>query len=76
MANDHSPMLALLGVVDRALAEQGVDPSDIAEGDKLLIAAQYVETGAVRERMAQTIPLEVPRDPVLDSSPRTCRRRV
>lgn len=74
--DDSSPMLALIGTVDRTLTDQGVDPSVVTEDDKLLIAAQYVEIAAVREKMALTIPPEVHIAPVLDTAPRPYRRPV
>lgn len=68
--DDHSPMLALLGAVDRALSDQGVNPEIVTDGDKLLIATQYVEAAAVREKMLLTIPPEVHTlEPVLRTAP-------
>lgn len=63
---DDSPIMrALLGTIDRVLIEQGVDANVVTEDDKLLIAVQYVECGAIREKVQATIPPEVYRfDPV------------
>lgn len=67
---DPAPMLALLGTIDRALSDQGVDPEIVTDGDKLLIATQYVEAAAAREKMLFTIPPEVDHiEPVLGTAP-------
>lgn len=61
-----NPLHVLLSTVDRLLADQGVNPSLVADGDKILIAAQYVETGSEREKMFLT---RLPKDPTRDALP-------
>jgi hypothetical protein len=63
-------MLALIGTVDRALVDQGVNPEIVSDQDKILIATQYVETAALQEKMVMTVtPSEVhPIATVLGSS--------
>lgn len=74
---DSSPMRALVGSVDRLLEEQGVDASVVTEDDKLLLAAQYVETGGLREKLAATIPPEVLQlDPLFRTASRADIRPV
>lgn len=58
--DDQSSLLALLGTVDRTLADQGVDPEIVTEEDKILIATQYVEAAGVREKMTITVLEEHP----------------
>jgi hypothetical protein len=52
--DDNSPLRALLGAVDRILVDQGVNPGEVLEGDKLLIAASYVEAWGVQEKIGIT----------------------
>lgn len=67
---DDSPLRALLGAVDRTLIDQGVNPEIVTEGDKLLMAASYVEAWGMREKMSiTTLPEDKPNDRVLDIAP-------
>jgi hypothetical protein len=56
-----SPLLVLLQTIDRVLAGHGTDPTGVTEEDKILLAAQYVESGARREMMHKPTPVEVSR---------------
>jgi hypothetical protein len=52
--DDNAPLRALLGAVDHMLTDQGVNPAIVTDEDKILLAAQYVETAAVQEKIAAT----------------------
>lgn len=68
---DDSSTIALIGTIDRALRDQGADPEMVSRSDKFLIAAQYVEMGAEREKQLMT-PMEAGTvdDAVREPSPR------
>lgn len=69
--DDPAPLAALLQTVDRVLADQGTNPAIVTDEDKILLAAQYVESGAIREMQHKPIPLEVSRlGRMLNSAPR------
>jgi len=63
------PLRVLLHTVDHMLEEQGVDPETVTEDDKILLATQYVETAAVREKIeATTLPEDQIRARLFDAA--------